>query len=404
MKINNKELLKIAQDESTSPGQLNEIWINSRSVKVRKAVASNPNANASTLKIAARLYLEEVLENPAFEMLRLFDDDSWVTKVGEIYNDPSSWAAGIGYYSNAYSNVREAMARAVLLSPKLDVYVMNTVLEYLAVSSLKRAYKFDKTRENSRRIFFETPGSLSLEATFKGFGSGLINEQELFYALGRSGICFNSCRKSTFNRTMKRLLEAYDEGVEFAGEAICAVLLVTRTTCIDWVRYSFKKKHLGLIAQTFKAVEKSSKQARAGGSSVLKTKMKYLLGIISGLLWEPLDFEQRKQSLGYFYKQVCKLGLENQEWGDSKKILGAVLLTNELCENLEKEDIRTKAFYVRSKCLGTWFHVQKSDRKFRVVEEVNDWLYSRGGVDNTLYRSIDLKKIVSLSPDVVIGF
>ncbi len=100
-KISNKELLEIAQNESTTPEQLSKIWITSKSIKVRKAVASNPNADALTLRAAARLYLEEVLDNPAFEMLKLFDDNEWVQKIGEIHENPERWASGVGYYSRA---------------------------------------------------------------------------------------------------------------------------------------------------------------------------------------------------------------------------------------------------------------------------------------------------------------
>ena len=117
-KISNKELLEIAQNESTTPEQLSKIWITSKSIKVRKAVASNPNADALTLRAAARLYLEEVLDNPAFEMLKLFDDNEWIQKLGEIYENPERWANGIGYYSRSTGQL-EPFARAALLSPCL---------------------------------------------------------------------------------------------------------------------------------------------------------------------------------------------------------------------------------------------------------------------------------------------
>ena len=95
-KISNKELLEIAQNESTTPEQLSKIWITSKSIKVRKAVASNPNADALTLRAAARLYLEEVLDNPAFEMLRLLMIMSGCKKSEKSTRTPKDGRRGWG--------------------------------------------------------------------------------------------------------------------------------------------------------------------------------------------------------------------------------------------------------------------------------------------------------------------
>lgn len=404
-KISNKELLEIAQDESTTPEQLSKIWDTSRSVKVRKAIASNPNANAFTLRAAARLYLEEVLENPAFEMLKLFDEDSWIKKIGEIHENPETWVNGVGYYSRSTGQL-EPFARAALLSPQLNPYSMVSILEFLSVSSLTRAFKNSKTRENSREMIFEFAGDFTMEALFKAYNGGLYNEEELYQCLRRmASIGSMSCRKSTYTRTIKSILKEYEEKPEEVGPTLSIILLASRASCIDWVKYYFTTKHLNAIAATIKAAKKLFKKSHGKPpSSSSKTNIRVISSIVTGLLWEPLDFEQRKKNLGNFYKSICKLGLESHEWGDSKKTWGAVVLTNELCESLKNEDIKVKAFYVKNKCLGNWFHVQKSSTKFEIVEEVNQWLYERGGIENVLYKQIDLKKIISISPDVVIGF
>ena len=404
-KISNKELLEIAQNESTTPEQLSKIWITSKSIKVRKAVASNPNADALTLRAAARLYLEEVLDNPAFEMLRLFDDNEWIQKLGEIHENPERWASGVGYYSRSTGQL-EPFARAALLSPQLSPFAMVTIMEFLPVSSLTRAFKYPKTRENSRKMVFEYAGDFTMEALFKAYNGGLYNEEELYQCLRRmASIGSMSCRKSTYTRTIKSILKEYEERPEEVSPALSIILLASRASCIDWVKYNFTTKHLDAIATTIKAAKRLFKKSHGKPpSSSSKTNIRVISSIVTGLLWEPLDFEQRKKNLGNFYKAICKLELENHEWGDSKKTWGAVVLTNELCESLKNEDIKVKAFYVRNKCLGNWFHVQKSSTKFAIVEEVNQWLYERGGIENVLYKQIDLKKIISISPDVVIGF
>ena len=401
-KISNKELLEIAENESTTPEQLSKIWLETRSVKVRKAIASNPNANALTLRIAARLYLEEVLDNPGFEMLKLFDDDNWVNKIGAIHECPDQWAGGLGYYARATGQL-EPFARAALLSPMLKVHSLITILEFLPVSSLNRAFKYARTRENSRKILFEGVTEFTLEGIFKAYNAGLYEEDELYECLKKvARVGAMSCRKSTYTRAMKKMLAAFDSGVPAASSAISVTLLTSRASCVDWVKYGFSKKHLPLVAATLLASKKMLKGTSSCASA--KTNVRVISGVITGLLWEPLNFEERKENLGSFYKAICKLGVDNHEWGNSKYTWGAVILTNDICEHLDKEDIKVKAFYVRNKCLGNWFHVQKSDRKFRIVEEVNEWLYKKGGIENTLYTSIDLKKIISISPDVVIGF
>lgn len=404
-KISNKKLLEIAQNESTTPEQLSKIWITSRSIKVRKAIASNPNADALTLRAAAHLYLEEVLDNPAFEMLKLFGDSEWVQKIGEIHENPERWASGVGYYSRATGQL-EPFARAALLSPKLSPFAMITIMEFLPVSSLTRAFKYPKTRENSRKMVFDYAGDFTMEALFKAYNGGLYNEEELFQCLrSMAKIGSLSCRKSTYTRTMKSLLKEYEDKPEEVGPTISIVLLASRASCIDWVKYSFNESHLPVVATTILAAKKVFKKSHGTPpSSTSKTNIRVVSSIVTSLLWEPLDFEERKKNLGSFYKKICQLGLENHEWGDSKKTWGAVILTNELCESLQNESIQVKSFYVRNKCLGNWFHVQKSSAKFAIVEEVNQWLYERGGIENVLYKQIDLKKIISISPDVVIGF
>ena len=117
-KSNLNALLERAQDESVTEEELQLIWYGTKSVKIRKAIASNPNAGPSVLRMAARLYLEEVLENPGFEMLKLFDSDPWITKITEAYEDPNYFFVKYGKYTSIGIN-GDLFTRAVLLSKKL---------------------------------------------------------------------------------------------------------------------------------------------------------------------------------------------------------------------------------------------------------------------------------------------
>lgn len=397
-KISNKELLTIAQNEETTPEQLNKIWVESKSVKVRKAVASNPNADAITLRYAARLYIEEVLENPGFQVLKLFDDDEWIRKIGEIYDNPESWST-VYYYARRTEQL-EPFARAALLSSSLDYVQLNSIIEFLPVTSLKRAFKYEKTRAKIRKLLKGEGGNFSLEAMFKAYNSELIAEDELYECLKYiSFVGSLSCRKSVYTKTIKLLFKSLDEQKYGADKAMAMILIASRSTCIRWIQYMFEHKHLKIIASALLTAKRLGKKA----SSTSRTTIQMLGSMITGVLWDPLNFDQRKNSFESIYKSMCKLGLDTHPWGDTKFTWGAIHITNEMCDELLKEDIRVKAFFVRNKCLGTWFSVQKSSSKFQLVEEVNDWMYKRGGFENLLYNSVSLRKIVTISDDVIIA-
>ncbi len=400
-RVTTKELLKLAQDESTTPEQLNKIWNTSRSIKVRKAVASNPNAGSLTLRLAARLYIEEVLENPGFQMLNLFDDDEWIKRIGEVYEDPETWSKS--YYYARRVDQMEPFARAALLSDNLNHVHLNSIMEFLPVTSLKRAFKYEKTKAKAKSFFAN--GNFSLETIFKAYGSELIDEVQLYQSLKSiSYVGSLSCRKSVYVRTVKQLLKNFDNRPETTGRAIAMILLSSRVSCINWVDRLFDRKHLYFVSRAMLTAKKIKKRRGSGVSQATRSTIQALSSIISGVLWGQLNYEERKTGLASFYKSICQLGLENHQWGDSKQTWNSVIITQEICEELLKEDIRVKAFYVKALCLGTWFHVQKSSAKFQIVEEVNDWLYEQGGFDNILYKDINLKKIIALTNDVVIGY
>lgn len=407
-RITSKELLEIAEDESSTPEQLSNVWEITRSVKIRKAVASNPNANALTLRVAARLYLEEVLDNPGFQMLNLFDDDEWIKRIGQVYENPETWSRS--YYYARSTEQQEPFARAALLSDKLNELHLNAIFEFLPVTSLRRAFKYEKTKEKAR-LFFTDPAlsrdQFSLESLFKAHTSGLIDEKELYGVLKSIAYVGTlSCRKSVYVRTIKALLGSFDEKPDSVGRLLAMILLSSRVSCIGWVERLFERKHLYVVARAMLTAKKIKKKNGGRGLTALPTRatIQTLGSIISSISWGPLNFEQRKAGLGEFYKLMCQLGLENHQWGDSKQTWNCVLITNEMCEALLWQDIKVKSFYVKNLCLGTWFHVQRSSIKFQIVEEVNDWLYRQGGIDNVLYKEISIKKIIALSPDVKVVY
>jgi hypothetical protein len=139
-----KEQFLLATDEGTPEAKLQEIWKTSKSGRVRKAVASNPNAGPGVLRKASRLYLEEVLSNPGFAVLELFDDDPWISKLSMAYSSPWNFLLQYGqeaYYAKASSSGWDHFGWAALLSPELDPPAMEKVLSFITVGTLRRALK-----------------------------------------------------------------------------------------------------------------------------------------------------------------------------------------------------------------------------------------------------------------------
>lgn len=415
VKITNKELLEIAQDESTTTGQLNEIWNTSRSVKVRKAVASNPNAGELTLRAAARLYMEEVLENPAFELLELFGDDNWIKSISKIYHSPESWVAESRYFYRNDARF-EAFAKAALISPHCSIVVLSAALEFLSVTSLKRTFKHPITKSKATRLLVDTMregvGRLTLEAVLKAYNSELVSAEELFYQLKIITIVGSlSCRKGTYTKAFKNLLKQSENNVPGANDSICAILISSRGSCVNWVEFDIEKRHLKTISNALsisielekKIVSKSGDNNFKPALSGVKSSIKILASIISRCIWGTMNFEERKAGLEYFYNYASDLGLKDFEWGNPKRNYSPVQLNQELAFELNKESIEVKMFYAKNKSLGNWFHMQKSDVKYLILEEVNQHLYNVEGISELLYKDINLKKIISISDDVLIN-
>lgn len=411
MKLSTKELLEIAENDSTEPAALKEIWYSSRSPKVRKAVAANPNASPDVLKAAARLYMEEVVTNPGFEMLRLFDEDPWIKRIGEIYDNPASFF-GRGRYLAYRTSELETLGRAALISPNCDTYSLSNLMVYMPVASIKRVIKNEalksSIKEKISSAYLDGICLFDLEGLFKSWDAKLISTIELASYIKKSGsISTMSCRKSVYVKAFRELNREYLEGkTSDSMEAIISIMLMSRSSCFRWITYDLEDAHLPVIAEAFKISKKLYKRNKASkerfGTSYARAAAKELAGLITMLTWDKKPYIERFTGLQDFYETINKLELPPHEWGNSKHCWPTVSLDAELCRELDKLPMATKAFYARSMSLGGWFHMTKSEPKAKIAEEVNQWLYERGGVENLLYNKISLKKIIALDDSVVI--
>jgi hypothetical protein len=132
-----KELLRVAQDPGSTTKQLVQVWRLTKSSRVRKAVAANPNADVDIMKMSARLYLKEVLSNPSFELIELFLDDPFIKAVQATYKNPPK-SGRLTYPQNLKSSDREIIIRAMLLSPQLTFEGLQSCSSILPSAVFKR--------------------------------------------------------------------------------------------------------------------------------------------------------------------------------------------------------------------------------------------------------------------------
>jgi len=165
---NIEALYKEALDPSTGRDRLKLIWSSTKSSRVRRAISSNPNLDAETMKMASRLYIKEVVNNTSVELIQLFTEDEFVKKLYTAYTDPLKFSINyrirrLGEISNKGGD-RVCIARAMLISPKLNS--STTVFDIAGVLStqeFKRELNMDtEVYQRVKRIFEkETSYSLS---------------------------------------------------------------------------------------------------------------------------------------------------------------------------------------------------------------------------------------------------
>jgi hypothetical protein len=158
-------LLRIAQDPCSSPAKLREVWGETTSSRVRKAVASNPNCDTPLMCMASRLYIKEVLANPSFELNTLFSEDKVVADIYSAYTDPS------GFYGSKSRGIRGGVAtkdrgvicRALLVSPNLNSpKILEELISIMSSAEFVRELKDEGVRKRVEKIASSGVNSLSV--------------------------------------------------------------------------------------------------------------------------------------------------------------------------------------------------------------------------------------------------
>lgn len=72
--------------------------------------------------------------------------------------------------------------------------------------------------------------------------------------------------------------------------------------------------------------------------------------------------------------------------------------SDNLCNRLNDYAPEVKEFFVKAGCLGDWTVVDDSFMRYKIINEVNENIYSREGITNNLvFRACSLRKIISLN-------
>ena len=252
-----KEQFLLAMDEETPEAKLQEIWKTSKSVRVRKAVASNPNAGPGVLREASRLYLEEVLSNPGFTVLELFDDDPWISKLSMAYSSPWDFLLQYGhaaYYAKASSVGWDHFGWAALLSPELNSPAMEKVLSFMTIGTLRRALKNTSLTRKLTELYDKAEWAkdtwpFSLETMITLHCEKVISTEQLFSGLSNFGPGSVSARKGVYTKYMRWIQESYKDTSnpakkEFLPKLLAKSVLISRSHVLHWIWEGFSTREL----------------------------------------------------------------------------------------------------------------------------------------------------------------
>jgi len=406
------ELLNEARDESTTSQQLTNIWYSTKSSRIRKAVASNPNASPVVLRTAARLYLDEVLSNPGFELIKLFDSDPWITKLCEAYENPNEFFVKYGKYSTlGHSMDGNILTRAILMSKNLTPEALNCCLAYGQKPALDRALKNKQVFENVRFLVKESSKNNSY--SYFDLGSLLIlhsrkviSTEELHSCLSQFGFASTSASKRCYSDFYVKVLGEYQQeqspqGQEFLVNLLSRFFMISRGHVFSFLRdkdYGVisSDNFLDLVARCLKHITDVSYKRNREVKNLLHEHKKWLVGTIFSKTYDKFirnnggseDFD----AFFAFYKE--------------HEIIDTVIDYNrgmnfrgkQWLEKIKQTSFDTKMFLAKSGCLGDWAPVMDSDDRYRIFNELNESIYAKEGVSkNLLFSSCSLRKIVSIN-------
>jgi hypothetical protein len=401
------EQLTLALDEQTPEEVLGLLWRKSRSVNVRKAIAKNANAGPRVLREAARLYLEEVLENPGFPMLELFVDDPWIKRISQAYSDPDSFVDQNYYYFHRAGDEVDQCCWAVLLSPQLTPRALDKVLQNISLVKLRRAFKNQKVLTKIKTTYVDALKSseelwpFDLETLLILHREGVIDNDYLFEGLSNYGVASTSCRKATFSKFLNKVCEQYRSSKDSQVARLFAkTFLICRGHVLYWLPHSHSREDLLWSGELYTRVLKYMLEA-SRYKVLVGEHIKVIGSIVANHLRVNFFGAKPEHTISNYTKESLTKAFEFLKHHgvlDAKFSTFGFVLPNRLgAEALEACDIEVKEFFVKAGCLGSWVGVTGNDPKYKIINDVNEEIFSREGItNNLLFLSCSTRKIVSL--------
>jgi hypothetical protein len=166
--------------------------------------------------MAARLYIKEVMNNPSFEMLNLFQEDRDVKDLYEAYSNPQTYKHARSL-DRVKANRRFNIARTLLVSPNLsDHIILSEVCAYLNGAEFKRELKDQEVKDNVIKIAKRGLKEFRLPTLLFLFQNGIIGISELEKALEKTGTSeFMSSKGAYTNFITDRASEYVTTGCDY---------------------------------------------------------------------------------------------------------------------------------------------------------------------------------------------
>lgn len=430
-KNDTKKFYENACNPNTPESELLRIWNSTTSAKVRKAIASNPNVGADLLRIASRLYLDEALANPAFELLKIFTDDAWITGITDAHENPKKFIGSVGYY-NAIRH--GAQIKAALASEKLDVESLCFCLEYASAADLNRAVKNPNTKSRLHDLVVRETElikignkhghkkarvGMSASGCITAMKLGIISESEaleyfkvcnmLLKTFGRSANP-HRVHKNSLSQVLMYVQKKFNNPTTSAQERISVIDLVSEaisfcahslstsqvTAAIkSSLPYPYNQNRNGLMMEYMAELFKTLKY------NLSATLSSNCLDSFPAFFFEVYSRAPKASSISGvdhlkgFHGFIRSLGIEKdfcQHFSTGVSVSGGdqVYVLNRLgaeVKDLNDLDMESKMFYIKAICNGNLIRLTRGTTLYKIVEEVNNELYYNHGklTSNLIY-------------------
>ena len=250
---NLEEFYKKALSDETTSEELEYIWDNTTSVRIRKAIASNPACSAKLLRKCARLYLEEVLNNDSFELLSTFTtSDEWINNVYLAKLNPKSFVQK----SSCHSLVKKKdLCLTSLYSENLDIDTLFSICRWGSREVLRRAAKNTEVKykiANQVRDFINDTNSGCDKDKFTNPGfiaeicylylEGLINLEDFNNYIKQAALFSTYIPSTAYNFLKHRALKDItkkpdnDSEVDEYAKTFLYLVLASRSYTVKYVR------------------------------------------------------------------------------------------------------------------------------------------------------------------------